>query len=235
MRGLHGQISRRDAALVAAALLIPIPVLAQSGLSVPLPSAVERSLGSLVTLDSNDQRTGTQTTGNASADNPDGQASGRASLRIHRPGGVAQLVEDETQMAADSSQTASDESVGDSDGGGETSTEGDPGEAGGGSDAGSPGEPASSDGPESPPSDSGSGSGGGSVASTAEPGLQVSAAGSGSSATVSVGTEGIGIDLGADEGGTAGDETGLEVDVTQPDGSSTGTGVTIPGIGTLAP
>lgn len=231
MRGLHGQISRRDAALVAAALLIPIPVLAQSGLSVPLPGAVVRSLGSLVTLDSNDQRTGTQTTGSASADNPDGQASGRASLRIHRPSGVAQLVEDETQMAADSSQTASNESVGDSDGGGETPTEGDPGEAGGGSDAGSPGEPASSDGPKSPPSGSGSGT----VASTSEPGLQVSAAGSGSSATVSAGTEGIGIDLGADEGGTAGDETGLEVDVTQPDGSSTGAGVTIPGLGTLAP
>lgn len=52
---------------------------------------------------------------------------------------------------------------------------------------------------------------------------------------MSAGTEGISIDLEADEGSTAGDETGLEIEVTQPDGSSTGTGVTLPGLGTLAP
>lgn len=40
--------SRRDLAIVAAALLLPIPLLAAGGLVVPLPSAVERSLVSLL-------------------------------------------------------------------------------------------------------------------------------------------------------------------------------------------
>ena len=40
--------SLRELALVAAALLLPIPLLAASGLVVPLPSAVERALVSLL-------------------------------------------------------------------------------------------------------------------------------------------------------------------------------------------
>jgi hypothetical protein len=39
--------SRRELAIVAAALLLPIPLLAASGLMVPVPSAVERGLVSL--------------------------------------------------------------------------------------------------------------------------------------------------------------------------------------------
>jgi hypothetical protein len=41
-------LARRELALVAAALLLPIPLLAASGLMVPLPSAVERALVSLL-------------------------------------------------------------------------------------------------------------------------------------------------------------------------------------------
>jgi hypothetical protein len=41
-------IPRRELALVAAALLLPIPLLAASGLMLPLPSAVERALVSLL-------------------------------------------------------------------------------------------------------------------------------------------------------------------------------------------
>jgi hypothetical protein len=40
--------SRRELAIVAAALLLPIPLLAASGVMVPLPSAVERALVSLL-------------------------------------------------------------------------------------------------------------------------------------------------------------------------------------------
>ncbi len=39
--------SRREIALVAGALLLPIPVLAGSGLTFPLPDAVERGIASL--------------------------------------------------------------------------------------------------------------------------------------------------------------------------------------------
>jgi hypothetical protein len=40
--------SRRELALVACALLLPIPLLAATGLGVPLPGTVERGLASLV-------------------------------------------------------------------------------------------------------------------------------------------------------------------------------------------
>jgi len=93
---LRARISRREAALVAAALLLPIPILAQSGLSVPLPGGVERGLGSLVTLDSEDRRSGTQTTGRASARSDSARQSGRGSLRIGRGGRAATLLENGT-------------------------------------------------------------------------------------------------------------------------------------------
>ncbi len=40
--------SRRELAIVAAALLLPVPLLTASGLLVPLPSAVERAFVSLI-------------------------------------------------------------------------------------------------------------------------------------------------------------------------------------------
>jgi hypothetical protein len=44
----HDGISRRELAAVAAALLLPIPLLAASGLRLPLPGAIERGVASLV-------------------------------------------------------------------------------------------------------------------------------------------------------------------------------------------
>jgi hypothetical protein len=43
----EAHISRRELAAVAAALLLPIPLLAASGLRIPLPSAIERAAASL--------------------------------------------------------------------------------------------------------------------------------------------------------------------------------------------
>jgi hypothetical protein len=47
---IERHLSRRELALVACALLVPIPVLAASGLGIPLPSAVERAVASLLPL-----------------------------------------------------------------------------------------------------------------------------------------------------------------------------------------
>jgi hypothetical protein len=69
--------SRREIALVACALLVPIPVLAASGLGVPLPSMVERGLASLLPLP-----------GGQETSSPDSE-SGTAAATVGSTGGPA--------------------------------------------------------------------------------------------------------------------------------------------------
>jgi len=225
----RGRLSRREAALVAAALLLPIPLFAQSGLIVPLPGVVERGLGSLVTLDAGDKRSGTKATGQASESGRNDRRSERGSLRIARAGGTPTVLADGTSTGADSgSSTTSDKPAGDDGGSGNTPAGGDP--EGDGDGGGSAGDPAA---PGTPASGSGSGSDAGSGNQT---GVNVSAAGQGTGTGVSAGTGGLGVDVGADNGG-AGSEDAVSagVEVTGEDGSSTGVGTTVPGAGVPAP
>jgi len=210
-------------------LLLPIPLFAQSGLSVPLPDSVSRGLGSLVTVEVSDERSGTAATGNASENGSDTQRSGKGSLRIKRRSSSSLLVPDGVPTVADVTGVASDQPAGDSgSGGGNTPAGGEPG--GDGGNAGSPGDPSSGSG-----SGSGSGGGGGSGGSgggtSTDPGVRIGVAGQGSSAGASAGTGDSGLDLQAGNEAPS-DETGsVEVEVTNTDGSTTGVRVNVPGVG----
>ena len=227
MKTSRGRLSRREAMLVAAALLLPIPVFAQSGLSVPLPGVVERGLGSLVTLEARDEQSGTKATGQVSENGRNDRRSGRASLRIVRGGRVPTVLTDGTQTGTDNdSSTGPGKPAGDDGGTGNTPAGGDPeGDGGGEGGAGSPGDPNSHATPASG-SDSGS----------VQTGVTVTATGQGAGTGVSAGTGGVSIDVGADNGDAGGDEPGsVGVDVTDEDGSSTGASATLPGVGIVGP
>ena len=232
MKTWRRTLSRREALLVAAALLLPIPIFAQSGLSVPLPGVVERGLGSLVTVDATDERSGTKATGQASENGTSDRRSARASLRISRGAGLSPVLGDETQTGSGSGGSPeSGTPAGDDGDSGTASAEGDPeGDGDGGGDAGSPGDPT---GPEAPASGSGSGTDSGSGNQT---GVNVTAEDQGTGTGVSAGTGGLSINVGADNGGAGSDEPGsVGVDVTDEDGSSTGVGTTLSGVGVLSP
>jgi hypothetical protein len=68
--------SRRELALVACALLLPIPVLAASGLGIPLPSQVERGLASLLPL-AGGPKASVPTLDSGTAAAPDGSTGGQ--------------------------------------------------------------------------------------------------------------------------------------------------------------
>jgi hypothetical protein len=238
-------LSRREAALVACALLIPVPLLAQSGLSVPLPSGIERSLSSLVTISADDAHSGTQVTGDASAVNENGEGSSRASLSIGLGDSTANPLQDAaallapptTVLEAGSASSAAGGNSGASAGpagagtdGGGPPTGDDPGEAGHGGDAGPPGDP---DDPEHAGEPAPSGAGGGTSAGPTgpPPSLPAVSAAEGSrgvDAGVRAGTGAVDVDLAADESGTGGDALDVHVAAEDGEGSSTGVGVTLP-------
>lgn len=240
MTVLRRTVSRRDAAIVAAALLVPIPVLAQTGLSVPLPGGLDKGLGSLITLDSKDEKTGAQTSGRTSAGNNGERQSGAGSLRIAP--GLDPLTIFRTQLPAldlsGSGQGSGQTADADGTGSGDTSAVSEPGSSGDAGGAGSPGGSGSE--PDAGSSSSGGSSGaGGSEGSAQEPGagspLTVKAGGEGSAASVSAGDAGLDVDFGADDSASSGDESDVGASVTQPDGSSTSAGTTLPGLGGSLP
>ena len=141
MKTWRRRLSRPEAVLVAAALLLPIPLFAQSGLSVPLPGVVERGLGSLVTVDATDERSETSATGRASENGTGDRRSARTSLRISRSAGLSPVLRGETQTGSGSGGSPeSGTPAGDDRESGTAPAEGEP-EGDGGGGAGSPGDP----------------------------------------------------------------------------------------------
>jgi hypothetical protein len=245
---LRGKFTKRDAAIVAAVLLLPIPVLAQSGLGVPLPGGVQRSFGSLVTLDSDDKQTGTQTTGRGSGGTQGERQSGKGSLRMGtgRRGTTALKNGTPGSAAAGSEQGAQKTAGASGSGSGNAPAESKPEGAGDGGGAGSSGDSGTSDGSSGSggSADSGSGESGSSQAASGGPeasspsggtGLLVTGSGPGSGAGASAGEDGLSLDLGADDGAAAGEESTVRADVSQQDGSTTGVGGAVPGAGGVNP
>jgi hypothetical protein len=72
------RMSRRELALVAAALLLPVPLIAESGLSLPVPGAVKHGFGSLITLDADRDSSGTTARGTVSESGTSPSHSGSA-------------------------------------------------------------------------------------------------------------------------------------------------------------
>ena len=86
MRVSGRRLSRLELGFIAAALLLPVPLVALNGYAAALPAAVERGLGSLVTLEARDDRSGLKASGQASEDGSNAQRSADGSLRITRAG-----------------------------------------------------------------------------------------------------------------------------------------------------
>lgn len=248
MNVLRGKFTKRDAAIVAAVLLLPIPVLAQSGLGVPLPGGVQRSFGSLVTLDSDDKQTGTETTGRGSGGTQGERQSGRGSLRIGTGRlGTTALQNGTPESAPAGSEQGAQKTAGASgSGSGNAPAESQPEGAGDGGGAGSSGDSGTSDDSGGSAGSAGSGGSGESGSSQAASGgpeagspsrgsLSVTGSGPGSGAGASAGEDGLGLDVGADDGAAAGEESTVTADVTQQDGSTTGVGAAVPGTGGVNP
>jgi hypothetical protein len=214
---------------VAAALLVPLPIFAATGLSAPLPNAIEHALGGLVLIDAQDEHTGSSETVAASEEGTGAKRTANVSLAVTRrrarrtqrslpPAAVADLLNPPTKENG----TGGDAS---------TQREDSPAQDGGGS--GSPEQPA---GPGAPRPADRTATDKRSAVRTA-PSAHIGVAGPGAGVGLSVGPSGVVVDAGADTEGGAGPH-GVgdgEVTVTHPDGSSTGAGVTVPGPGVRIP
>lgn len=228
MKTWRRNLSGREGLLVAAALLLPIPLFAQSGLSVPLPG-VDRGLGSLVTVDATDERSGSATKQSGSENATGDRRSSGGSPSIGRGERLQTL----PGQGAWGSDGGGDSAVFDMPGGeaGDTLSPPAGGGAAGGSDGGvgsreSPGGP---DGPAAPESSTEPGS-------STQPGVSVTGQGQGARPGISAGTGGIGVDVGADNADAGSDEPGsVGVEVTSVDGSNRGAGTTLPGVGIPSP
>lgn len=233
MRTGRRRLGRREGLLVAAALLLPIPLFAQSGLSVPLPGVVEGGLGSLVTVDATDERSGTRGTANASEKGKSDRRSGRGSPRISRGSRMPMLFEEESQAGSASGGSADLDSPAGEKGGIDNAPAGGDPEGGGDGGAGSPGDPGS---PDAPAAGSGTGAGASDSGPAGQTGVSIREHGQGTTSGISAGSGGLSVDLGADNGGAGDDEPGsVGVSVTSEDGSSAGAGTALPGVGIPSP
>lgn len=226
-------LPRREALPIAAALLLPIPLFAQSGLSVPLPGVVERGLGSLVTVDATDEPFGTRATGNASEGVDSDRRSSRDSPTIGRGERLPTLLGEEPQAGSGSGgspepdspvgeegRTIAPPAGGDQEGGGDGGALGDPNPR-------SPGAPAAGGTASGSGTDSGSGD---------QTGVTITGQDQGATSGISAGTGGLSVDVEADDGEAGSDEPGsVGVEVTSEDGSSTGVGTALPGVGVPSP
>lgn len=220
-------LSRRELALVAAALLLPMPVFAMTGLNVPLPNAIERGLGELVTIEGQDQKSGTTARLEASANGSQVQRPAVGSLSVGRArrtkiGNARPGVVDASASRPDSNTRPESTTTPP-----ETASPG--GESGGG-DTGSSGEA------EQPAASAGGSPSADSPTSAGSPSVQIGVTGQGGGSDATVGGDGLTVDGGADGAGVGAGEPGrADATVTGSDGDSTGVGADIPSTGISLP
>ena len=227
MTPLRRRLSRLELGLIAAALLLPVPLVALNGYAAALPDAVGRGLGSLVTLEAGDERSGTEVRGDAAEGGSGARRSGHALLSIRRGEGTSTA--DESAPSGSGRSAAPDTTDGEESAApqGEAAPQGqapdengDTGGSGpaadGGGEAPNRGEPAAAD------------------AGKNAPALSVSGGGQGTAAGAYLGSEGVTVDLDGDSGG-AGGSGGVSIEVRDTDGSSTGIGIGVPGTGGVIP
>jgi hypothetical protein len=229
MRSPRRRLSRRELGLVAAALLVPLPLFAATGLSVPLPNAIERAFGGNVVIDTQG-RTGSSATVAAAESGTGAKRSAKGSLVLTRGGGRSgRALSPSSVSGLVRSSTNRNHTGGDA----ETQThhESSPDQNGGGT--GAPEQPAQP-GDARPADDSAADQ---KPAERTAPSAHMGVAAQGAGAGLSVGPSGVRVDAATDSEGDAGsDGVGdAGVTVTHADGSSTGVGVTVPGRGVRSP
>ena len=224
MRWLGSRLSRREVALVAAALLVPMPVFAMTGLNAPLPNAIERGLGGLVTIEAHDGQSGAPARLHASENGAKATRSANASVVVTRPRrGMAA----KRGGASQPSSKAGTRTGTSPNSGGRTTAEKHSPEGGAGEKGGSPSVGGKA------------GAAGNSSTASSEralPPVQIEAAGPGAGADASGSPEGLSVDVEADGADAGAGEPGrADATVTTSDQSSTGVGVDIPAIGISIP
>ena len=226
MRSPRRRLSRRELGLVAAALLVPLPIFVATGLSAPLPNAIERALGGLVVIEAQDERTGSSATVTASENGTGAKRSATGSLAVTTrraartrrslpPSAVSERLSPSTKENGTGGDANSQPQEGDS-----------PDQNGG--EPGSPEQPvepgaahSASDNP---------------AADRDAPKAQIGASAQGTAIAVSAGRSGVRVDAGADSEGAGSDAGGhAGVTVTTPDGPSSGVGVEVPVVGRPIP
>ena len=216
------RMSRRELALVAAALLLPLPLIAESGLSLPVPGGVKHGFGSLITLDADRDSSGTTARGTVSESGTRPSHSGSASLSIartrHRSTRSRAALLDRgigtTSASAGSRGSSSTTDAETPKGGGDTDNTGSSGNHG------STNRPTSPRGTGTPRGDSG---GAPQFEPDRMPGVDLHAAGQGTTSGVSVNADGVSVDVASDSGGVGDDvSTGVGVEITDTAGSRTG-------------
>ena len=229
MRSRRRRLSRRELGLVAAALLIPLPLFAATGFSAPLPNAIERAFGGQVVIDAQDKQTGSSATVAAAESGTGAKRSAKGSVALTRGARRSgRALSPSTMSSLVTSSTNRNDTGGDAET--QTQHESSPDQNGGG--AGSAERPAEP-GDARPADDSAAQR----PAERTAPSAHMGVAAQGAGAGLSVGPSGVRVDAGADSQGDAGsDEVGdAEATVTHSDGSSTGVGVTVPGGGVRIP
>jgi hypothetical protein len=220
------RLSRREIGVAAAALLLPVPLVALNGLAAALPAPLDGGLGSLVTLEAGDESSGVQAQGAASEHGRNERRAGTGTLSITRTGSTPLAAVGTTQRTGsgvvETSQDDSDSERAHRPPAGDDPTSGD--------------DDGGSDRPGGDGDGGGEGGSGDSGSSTPSPGVSLTIDGPGSAANVSAGTDGITVDLGADSDGAGADDPGLvSVEITDTDGSSTSFGLGVPGPGSVLP
>jgi hypothetical protein len=212
-------LSRRDLGLVAAALLIPLPLCTLTGLSAPLPNAIERGVGGLIAIEMQDEHSGeiaragapagAKATGN-SAERSLAVTHGRVSVALRR------VRHTSTTSSVDPRSTGSSGTGGDTD----THHEELPDENGGGT--GSPDDP----GEPGPSGDSGHAGG---LTGGAAPNAQIDATGAGPGSLATIERDGLSVAL-AGDGAAAGatQPVDAEVSVARSDGELPDADVAVP-------
>jgi hypothetical protein len=230
MRSPRRRLSRRELGLVAAALLVPLPLFAATGLSAPLPNAIERAFGGQVVIDAQDTQRGSSATVAAAESGTGAKRSAKGSLALTRGAGRSgrapspSIVSSLVTSSTNRNHTGGDAET-------QTQHESSPDQNGGGT--GAPEQPAEPS--DARPADDSAADN--RAAHRTAPSAHVGVAGQGAGAGVSVGPSGVRVDAGADsQGGAVSDGVGdAEGTVTHSDGSSTSVGVTLPGRGVRTP
>ena len=215
------RLSRRELGLVAAALLVPLPLFALTGFSAPLPNAIDRGLGGLVAIEAQDRAAGASVGVVARPGHERARAVKRATA-IHAPhlgSALRTRARSTTSSAGGSTDTSGT--------GGDAKPQHDsPDENGGGT--GSPeksGEPSPSQ-----------GSNASKPAGHPVPSAQIGVTGQGAGVDGALDSSGLNLDVGADGGDAGSGEPGSAgAIVTGSDGSPTGVEVAVPGLGAAAP
>ena len=226
MRSPRSNLSRRELGLVAAALLVPLPLFALTGFSVPLPNAIERGLGGLITIDAQDELSGTNAPVDASENGRNTSRSANASPAVTRArsSSTPPRLRQASTMSSGSTRSTDNGGTG---GDANTHHEDSPDENGGGTGSpdgsGEPG-PSGDSTPASTPSN------------LPGPSAQIGVTGQGAGSLATIDGNGVHVGVSADGADSGTDDPGnADVVVTHPDGSSTGVGVGVPGAGAPIP